>query len=422
MNDFYKQKNKIIDTLDYAINNPYCDFYRKKYASLDFNPLKIKSYEEFQELPLLEKEEILAIPVDERLFVEKPKVNYYTISSGTTSSSKPMIMAHSFGDPRTVASSYEEKKAMDSGAMKTLVMLPPASGSFGKRLSTRVPRHITIAGDVYNLERSALIAKELNVEAIVTTITIASQLTTYLMKIDYDFTKIKLISLGGELATEKQKKWVQDHFKNAKIIFRYGVSELGNLRGWQCDNLNQNFPPNVFHPSRLFFHEINEEDDHAIIHTDMIRKPFPLIRYKTDDTAEIKDIKCSCGEEKILIMGGRNFNRKLKFYGLTLYSEILENIISNYWDTLLPYFEAHIFEKITENKPIPEIKINLYSNKVIDNKKKEEIFKDINENLYLSATKNAKTLAVEGYIAPIKITYNKPKNHFKNKKIISHLT
>ena len=77
-----KYLEKIKNILDFAINNSYSDFYRKKYKGLGIKPENIKNYEDFQKIPFLTKDEILETPLEERLFFpsENIKSRWYALT------------------------------------------------------------------------------------------------------------------------------------------------------------------------------------------------------------------------------------------------------------------------------------------------------------------------------------------------------
>jgi len=426
-NIFRKNLNKIRKVLKFAIDNPYSDFYRKKYKNSPVNLKEINSYEDFRKIPFLNKDEILAIPLKERTFVPEEEIARFSFSSGTTDNDNPLII------PWTSTMSPDKdhyRRLEQSGISRIFILLPPSLGL----LPPVDPKEqsIFIPGDVANLSMSARLCKELGVQSIKSTPTILYFFLKYLEEVAFDRSSVKSISLIGEYCTSQKLDFFKKKFPEARIMLKYGVSEAGGIIGVRIGCL-ADAPPNYYHlkgDNKLFLEFINDAGEvlsegevGEIVVTSLKKQAFPLIRYKLADVAHIKEKKCTCGRP-VMVLGGRRNYDVFKFHGVTIYTGLIEEALVQVMNFLEPQFQMHVYEKITGNKLAPKLKLQL---KLKEGQSETDfvrnlIIESVSENLLLSPDKTLDYFVKSGIFLPLEIEFVQDwPQGAKSKNIISHL-
>ncbi len=418
--------DKINEALVFAIENKFSDFYRKK-LNLAKAP-KINSYEDFQKISFLIKDDILSSSIKEKTFIEEDEVIRYKISSGTSNKKLFTIIP----DNSTMTSfaypgSGETKKI--------LILMPVMSSSFYTNVFNAPKGVIAVPGDVANLSFSAKVLMQTKLEGIISNPTIINEFIKELKKIDFDFNLIKYISLGSEFCSVQKLNYLKSTFPKATFNFRFASSEIGK-RGSKCENLLKNFPPSVYHPFRKNLIEILKSDgspaelgeEGEIVHTDLHKRAFPLLRYKTGDMAKLEKINCPCGENLIFSIQGKKGLDYFKFSGVILRSEAIEASLEKVSHFFENKYQMHIYEESSLGEPKPKLVIQL---KPKEEKKEikndppllENIKEIISSNLHLSSKSTLKSLSDRGVFLPleIEIVDNFPFSHSKSRNIISHL-
>ena len=421
---------KINNVLKFVLENEHSDFYRQKYGQADFYPLK--SFDDFQKIPLLTKEDILSVGPRERLFLPENEISHYSLSSGTTNKKRLTVVAHSSLYDNT---NFREDKIKIAGCNRVLILMPPTSIVFYKAITFKGDGVKMLSGDIHNLPLSANISSEIEANGIMTTATILSLFIPELEKINFPLENIRWISLGGEFCSTKKLEYFKSYFPNATIVFRFGTSEIGP-RGHRCENLAQK-NPGIFHPIKDSLVEILDhaekmlplESSGEIIHTDLTIKAFPLIRYKTRDIGSLAKENCDCGMLHNLTLGGRSGTDVLKFSGTTLYVQSIEDSLGDFWNYFEPKFQMHVFEEVIDSKIKTQLEIHLKLKPQFDQQKNQPEFTEklsaqISHNLRLSKNHTLKQLIEKEVLLPLKIKFldSFPEDHGKTKHIISHLS
>lgn len=423
---------KINKVLKFVLENPYSDFYRKKYGKPYIK--EIASYEDFVKIPFLKKDEFLSVPVKDRTFVAENEIKYFSSSSGTTSNKIPAMVPHSsFGYDNL---DFNESKILSMGIRRVLAIHSPLSPAFIKHLTMPRKNVVIIPGDANNLPMTAKLAKELNVEAVVTTPTKLYFFIKYLIDTGFTTNSIKWVHLGAEFCSTQKLHYFRSVFPKALIEFGFSTSETGGSRGYRCAYLAKDERPYVFHPAGNKMVEVagtegnilGLEESGELIHTDLETKAFPLIRYKTNDIGSIADLTCACGQKFLLSLGGRMNFDILKFSGVTLYAELVSNAINSVTKYVELPFQMHVFEECCMNKIKTKLQLHLklkeefriHSRSV---QFKKEIENKISSNLQLSATRTLKQLSDEDIFFPLEVVFidSWPESPEKAKNIISHL-
>lgn len=428
--------SKINEVLKFILESPYSSFYRNKYKNQI--PKKIKFYEDFQKIPFLTKDDILAVHLNKRIFVPEEEISRYSFSSGTTAAKKVTILPHTSATFKNSAKydiALDEEKMKKMGVRHILIALPSSSGPFLRHIEW--PRKYTkvIPTDVNNLKLVATIARELKINCVVSSATILDFLIDLLKEVNFNLSQIKCISLGTEFCSVQKMEYFKGEFPNAKIYFGFGSSETGK-RGYQCEYLAQK-NPSIFHPvPHLLLEVVNEKGEvlpageiGELVYTNLEAGAFPLIRYKSNDYGSLKKESCQCGNTHILYVGGRARYDFLKFSGVALHTQAIANAVKNVSQYVEQQFQMHVFEKKENGKLMPQLELHLKFKKEFTKDKdnyylKKTLKNKISANLRLSAKNTLKDLVEQNVFMPLEIVFLKdwPANQGKSINIISHLS
>jgi len=300
--EIFKQKylKGIKSVLDFALKNPYSDFYRKKYEGLGLSPESINSFKDFQKIPTLTKEEISAVGVGRRIFVPKNQVLMYVLASEAVNSQEKTIIPQS-----AFVSEYgiNEEELAGMGVTKLLMLLSPISTVKQRTLANYKKQIALIMTEFKDMPLTAEIVVQLNFQGILTTPTALCSLIKQLEGSNFDTAAIKWISLVEEYCSPEKLNFLKSVFTNARFNSRYLTTEVGDTIGYKCSHLESSF-----YEYHLLAHNnlLEIANDGEMIYTDLHQpKAFPLIRYRTMDIGWLKEQRCKCGQDSLLVHKGR---------------------------------------------------------------------------------------------------------------------
>ena len=426
MNEKTFQENylpKIKKVLDFALNNSYSDFYRKKYQGLGISPEKIESYADFCSIPFLTKDEIMAASLWERIFVPQEEIVRLLFTSGTTGD--PLVMANNTFE--TIWKPGQLQSLKELGVNKIMYLLSLTGPVSVKAFSSPVESMINVAGDVTKLAISARMAKEVGIEGIKTTPTLMYYFIDYLKKVGYENSRMKWISLGSDFCSKEKRRFFEQNFPNAKIVFSHGSTEIG-IRGRRCKNLEER-EAWQFHPLKRHFLEVEEDtvsvehfpDAGEVIYTDLIdTRAFPLIRFKTGDAASLEEKSCACGEHLVFSVAGRIGSDFVRVRGMAIQTQNVEDSLAGVKNHLKPHFQLQILDDRSETKALQlRLKIT-FIDELAESNMFDLIKQEVTDNLYFSSGKNLRQLISEGAALPLEIEPVKqwPENITKSFNII----
>ncbi len=426
MNRDKRTLKKIQEVLEFAWNNPYSSFYKDKYKKAGIKSIKeINTWEDFEKLPFLTRDEIIEAGPNNFFFLPRDKISNVAFSSGTTNKNQPLIIYHSFFDQeiyRRIHKKYEELN------LKSMMMLfNPFSALIRLMLDTEMlgKKPIITLGDINNLELSAKIAARLEIDGIKTTPSVLSRLVPYLEK-EYDLEKIRLVALGGEFCSEQQANYLRATFRKAFFEFGFGGVET-NDKGYRCDTLSS-FHPRFFHAeSKTFYYETKDyKGQDELVLTHLIEFGNLLIRYKTGDAVRLYEEKCKCKNTLQMEVFGRLEYDVIKIQGTFIYSELISRALAHFGQFLASNeWKLHVFEEKANGKIIPRLKLQILPNSKVkkDVKIKKLIQEGISKNLFVSANYTLWDLVKKDVFMPLEIEYlDEFPFESKQKNIISHLT
>ena len=414
--------------LNFAFNNEYSSFYRDKYRKAGFTPdSDFRSLKDVKKVPLLTREELAQENTSQLLFIPEQKVGAVSPTSGTTTG-KPFIVFHSkdvLGSPPNHV--MQQKKVL-------LLIEPFRAPAIHVTALMKREKIIYLAGDIFNLPASCLLASKLGVNHIFTTPTLAIILKKYLVNYP-DFQKnLRALSLIGEKVSPEKKKLLQELYPNKEIFIMYGISEMNGELAFQCHALAERNGEILFHPrfKDCYFEIINPEtkeevpfeEQGELVITSFKNRATPLIRYRPGDSASFRKNNCPCGIlNPLLAIHGRINYDIVKAGGFELRSDMLEKPLLNLGLFLKNEFEIHIYEKFAENKPKIQIKINLSLKEGVKESPelKQKIENELLENWQLSPRLKLKRAIEAGFFESLQINFvNFPKSPKPKRSLLLH--
>lgn len=413
---------KISRVLSFVLKSKRSDFYRNKYKEFDL-PKTIKSHEDFLKLPFLLKEDLVNTGPLERLFFPFSKVIAVEPTSGTTG--VPLIML-TLSYPQHQKTIWRQI-LMEFNVRRILILAQPINAYHRSQLLKMKKLFFSI-GDPRNLNLTARVAAELNIDAIRTSVSLLSAFIPYLEKV-YDLNMLKYILLGGEFCTSQRLNFLRKKLPKAEMQFHYGGAETRG-RGYQCKFLSK-INPQYFHPFSNFYFEFVDEKNNVLpegLEGEIVVSSLvpdlatPLLRYKTGDLGFLKKKKCKCGEESLLVLKGRSNYDSLKVGGTVIHAQSLQNAISRSLFDIDDY-KLHVYEKERRGKIFVELVLEV----ALRNKKvgsMDLLAKKVSENLFLTPTLTLEKFVEKEIFLPltIKIVKDLGRDHSEKRSyIVSHL-
>lgn len=425
---YSKNKDKIAEVFAYVLNNKYSDFYQNKYIGLDINAERINSYDDFKRVPLLTKDELLRVDWERRTFVPKPKLAALLQTSGTTNINKQLVIpvsSEQLSDKDVELNEHPlaNNRLKKLKVNKVLLLLPDIATEFYMKRFSQICYAKLIQSDFKDMKVVIQQIKSQKIVGIVSVPTFLLKLTEETDGTNFNCSSIKWIFLQGELISKTRLEYFKNKFPNATIELGFGSIEMTNIGGYQCDK--REFEVNTYHPSSNFFFEILDDDGLDVkngtfgnfVFTSLnTNRALPLIRYYTNDVTSIDTIRCSCGNDRLLTLGGRKDFDILRIFGVTFSTVALEQTLGSLLLKVKNY-EFHVEEIRVGNLLKPRITLFINTDEDFD-KLSREINSRLLTGFYLSKDKTLSYFLANKIFDSFNITSYKSQAISKQKKII----
>ena len=414
---------KIKSIFEFAWDNPYSTFYKDKYKKAGIKSVKsLKTWDDFNRLPYLTRDEIVEAGPEKFLFFPKNKIVTVGLSSGTTKNKLPLVIFI----PR-FTNEYEKGhtkyKELKIKSMMQLYQPFSAQHRYKYDVDFMGKNTIITMGDINNLDVSAKIAARLKIDTLKTTPTVLYRFIPYLKK-EYDLNKIKLVCLGGEFCSEQKALFFKKNFSKAYFEFTFGGAETGG-KGYRCNRLSKLSPRFLHAYSKTFYYQtINSNGQSELVLTSLTRNSNLLIKYKTGDAVRLYEEKCPCKENLCMEVFGRLEYDSMKVQGSLIYSALVSKALfpfSSYLSS--PDWKLHVFEENKNGKITPRLVLQLIPAKQNNNTKIKNLIQEgVSRNLFVTTKFTLSDLVKEGVFMPLEIEFLEEfPVELKPRHIISHL-
>ncbi|NOQ55320.1 MAG: AMP-binding protein [Nanohaloarchaea archaeon] len=377
----------------YCKNN--IPLYSKLYSKIDIE--QINTFEDFKKIiPPISKKQLLNLN------------NSSNIDLGLDNNTQgAMFLRVTSGTASKMACFYRSEKEIEQSAERFYNTYSKYLNNNNKRdkviiindftLSYIFARHFSkcecliCLGNPFDLNHTVNIIKTAGCNVIRTTPPIALKIAQ--MLVSQKYTEINKFFLAGSGLSSITKQKLKDYYPQAQIHMQYGMAETA-ISLYQCKH---NLGTNIYHKfNDDFFYEFIDDKSNNITKTDDIGELVitkythenPLIRYKTGDICQLKDI-CQCGKQNIKLLGRKEDQFKIK--GIVVFKEKIDKAIYNTKKYCTGEYQL-IIDEIEENGTLKS-KLALYielepkyekSDKHVKTKIKNKIAKEFSDNFMIT--------------------------------------
>jgi len=342
-----KHDSKKLNTIfQYVMQSKYSDFYRTFYKDITFK--SIDSYDEWAQLPLLKKGDLVKVPMWKRVFTHKNDLDVIRNTSGT--SGNEILIS-----PRTRTVDYQH--VYEDFDLRGFLIFHQPIHLMEDSIRPIFPKAPIIAGDPSNMEASVILAKEAKVDGLMVFSFLLDALVPLLKKYKYTESFI-YVHIIGERVTDSQYAHLKAVFPNAKIFNDYGATEL---QGTPLIALNNEDPSERFVMTQWddYLIEIVHPETEQIIDEDEVEGELivttlwtdtntsPLLRYKTGDIAKRVNSSMHHSGKGYEILGRLNIDR-IKVAGGEIKVEEVERAIKECVPKITDY-ELHVYREDGED-------------------------------------------------------------------------
>lgn len=324
----------------------YRDLYGLSDADTD---TRIETTEDWNALPFLTKEMLLATPLTDRTFVPLCDVDAFYHTSGT--SGKPPLFT-----PRVLISKMDYRERLFSfskGALSSIGYQHRVEAFFSS-IGITVP---VVQIDAQEIDLTCRLAIHAEIESIFT--------HTFLMPLLIDaFTKLKYtdaisyIELTGEVCPPSLYARIRATFPRAMVVLSYGLTEIEDpCVGTVC-------MPSIDATLHDVFHERGENEHHLeiidpesgnalslvagtegelVVTSDAQGQPaFPLIRYRTGDMVHVVETACKIHNTWTFRIIGRTAKDFIRTTGGTFRADEVSRAVKESGFSIED-FELHVY-------------------------------------------------------------------------------
>ncbi|MBW2996183.1 hypothetical protein KY332_02665 [Candidatus Woesearchaeota archaeon] len=298
--DFYKQPLEKIKDLQFKriqelVKHAFetVDLYKEKYSSVGFEPEDIKTWKDFQKLPILTKEELIS-GFPEKTISKKHSTEFTTRSSGSTGkfvtiavSSEAIYMDTLQGARQFYFQSGGNYNPTD---LALFIYTSPwwVSSIDGEYPTEFSPTTIPVEEAVKTIEK--LRPKVL------------STYPTYLKRImgrrcNLENSGVELIVIHSEQSTEAERKELSDFFK-VNVLDEFSSEELTRI-ALECTSRKYHLEEDACYVEVVDPETTNVVENGKrglVIGTNLLNEATPIIRYSQGDIGSIQRTNnCDCG-------------------------------------------------------------------------------------------------------------------------------
>lgn len=330
-------------------------FYRNKYKGIKVDPLNLKDYSEFEQLPTITKNDLANHELE---FIDD-RYNVKDLICSKTSGTSGVFL-----DIYCPESMFVEEELQ---VLRMLKELCPQYNLFSREVLVYTSEYpvSSILGFykayyINNLESATKIFNFIKSKKPTVVAIYPSILREIITKVDYDFKSlgIKLILTNSEQSTQMER----DHFATTfgcEVRDEFSSEELQSI-AYQCNNFSYHEVSDCSYIEILDIDDdicVNENKIGEIVGTCLINPAMPLIRYRQGDLAKKINAACPCGKHTPIIgqlMGRNNASFIDKFGNIIPSGKLLD---WSYSLVLENHFPINDFQIIQETKEKITIKV-----------------------------------------------------------------
>jgi phenylacetate-coenzyme A ligase PaaK-like adenylate-forming protein len=336
------------------------DFYPALYGRVAADgPLEIATIEEWQKLPFVTKDTLIARSLSERTFLPIGALDHLRSSSGT--SGKPPLFS-----PRTHVRNMEYRLKYHDFKKPLLAFTVPMMPYWHERFQAENGGNPSvIAYDPKYPKASITLAKAAGVDA-------ASLFAYHVQAAGEEMKRLgineqmRLFEIAGETCSRALYNYMRATFPNAVLLHSYGAGEVEDVHmGMPCKPLDGTEPLSVYHPKSTHYLEIVDPGSGEVLEPapgvegDLIisaypgePSAFPLVRFRIGDTVRV--VETSCKEHGLwsFTVLGRSEMDFAKIPGGGLGAEEIARVLRLFPNEVTDFFVLHCRNEETASGPL----------------------------------------------------------------------
>lgn len=355
------QLRKLQEVLSYVNKNS--KFYKNKFKG---NKLNINSFDDFVNIPLTSKKELLELSPYENLCVDVSELSEIHFSSGTTAHPIPSFMTcEDLEKSRNFLSrTWYMQGVRDNSIFCMLAYYGLFSAGLLNHYAIQNIGAFVIPAGSSGTEKTISLLKEYNVDI---TAAVASYYLYIIEKakslnLDLKGLNLSKVILGGEPFSEAQRKYIEDEL-NVEVYDQYGLCEINTGLAGECEYHNglhilaDYAYPEIIDPDTL--EVLPEGEVGELVLTTLERKASPLIRYRTGDLTSLTYERCACGRTMPRISRiAKRGSSKIFYKGIKIEKDAFEDYILTLKDIINPMIWQLVLKGEVTNQSI-ELLVNL---------------------------------------------------------------
>lgn len=394
-----------VRTLVALATNAEHDFYRNVYNIKE--TLDSLTEAQWRTLPFLTKEDLLASPLRERVFIPLREVDHLRPSSGT--SGKGALFS-----PRTPLRGMEYRLEYYDFKKPMLAYTVPAMPHWHEEFYARHGSPVAIVVyDPANPAASIRVARDAGVESI-------SLFAFHMLQVGEHMQRegmcehIRFIELAGEACSRKLFEYMRATFPNATILPFYGSSEVEDSPiGMPCRPITGEEPLSVYHGKESHYLELRDPETNRIVDpkrsaegelviTAYPGEPsaFPLLRFRTGDTVRVVEEQCEKHGSWSFTLLGRTEMDFLKVPGGILRADEVERVLRLFPDLVTDTFTLHVYEEPAGNGPRFRLRLEVEMLRELDH---TELARTIEREVRISPRMTWAEGILEGRFLPLTV-------------------
>ena len=267
------------------------EFYRRLYDNVSFNPSDLKTWEDFNKLPIVKKEDVINNYPD-KILQKGIDIENLIVSRSSGSSGKVLDIAY------------------DSAAFTTYILAAMRLYRMGFKYK---PWHkqvyiytspypmrsllgmypLIFVSTLTAIDEVIKILRKHNPELIVCYPSHLKQIAFEMKSEDRDKIRPKAISVNSEMSTQKERNELADFFE-CPVLDEYSSEELTRIAA-QCYNKTYHIFEDINYMETLDDNGKPTAATGILTGTNLHNLAMPMIRYQQNDLGQIVDENCSCG-------------------------------------------------------------------------------------------------------------------------------
>lgn len=288
----------------------YNDYYRQRYAAAGLaNADDIKSPDDLQKLPTINKEDLRKTYPLGMCCIDKKDIREIHMSSGSTGT--PIVMPYNAADldqwAECMARCYVMAGAQPGDPVQIMPSFGLFNGGFGMYHGARKANLFIIPTGSGNTERQIRLAKDFGTRVFGSVVSYMIRIIELLHEHNAELPELKIGIFGAESFSDSMKKTIESQL-GIEAFDIYGMTETGGVGtlGMDCPAhcgihvWEDQYITEIIDPATG--KNVPDGETGEVVVTSLTREALPVIRFKTGDLSKIVSReKCVCGRTHIRI-------------------------------------------------------------------------------------------------------------------------